>query len=51
MLTVGEKVSEKMKRPDKLAKEMLRYLTEEEIRVDGKRERMRHLVSSEENGN
>lgn len=51
MLTVGEKVSEKMKQPDKLAKEMLRYFTEEEIRVDSKRERMWNLVSGEENGN
>lgn len=48
---MGEKVSEKMKQPDKLAKEMLRYFTEEEIRVDSKHERMQHLVSGEENGN
>lgn len=48
---MGEKVSEKMKQPDKLAKEMLRYFTEEEIRVDSKRERMWNLVSGEENGN
>lgn len=47
----GEGVFEKMKQPNKRAKEMLRYFTEEEIRVDSKRERTLHLVSGEKNGN
>lgn len=40
---------EKMKQPNKLAEEMRRYFTEEELRMDSKRGRVLSLVS-EENG-
>lgn len=48
----GEGVFEKMKQPNKQAKEMLRYFTEEEISVDSKREKGRCiLLVVRKNGN